>query len=134
MFTKCSLCENVVYFNTSKTLENRLSEINVREVNTGIVSGNGLADLQRIRTQLNLPPPVASKSYTGIFKKYRKRRKSKPSVKQNYLSGAFSVMDKPTSIINKSSTETNKNGNISTIVEVNVTFVDENDIPLFRFS
>ena len=49
---------NIVRLRTSKKWDNRFSEIN-RSVNVGIASGNGVSNMQRIMTYLNLPMSVA---------------------------------------------------------------------------
>ena len=40
---------------TSKKCDSRFSEINIRSVIPGIASGNGVSNMQRIMTHLNLP-------------------------------------------------------------------------------
>ena len=48
LFTKCSECCHIVRFQSSKKSENRFSEINIRSVNSGIISGNGISNIQKI--------------------------------------------------------------------------------------
>ena len=50
---------NIVKLRTSKKWDNRFSEINIRSVNVGIASGNGVSNMQRIMTYLSLPMSVA---------------------------------------------------------------------------
>ena len=54
---------------SSKKCENRFSEINIQSVNTGIISGNGISNMQKIMSHLNLPRLVTSTSYNNILKK-----------------------------------------------------------------
>ena len=68
LFTKCTACKKVVYTCTSKESKERFAEINIRSVQAGISSGNGLSDLQKLCSQLNLPAPVTSSSYNNILK------------------------------------------------------------------
>ena len=61
LFTKCSECGHIVRLQSSKKCENRFSEINIRSVNAGIISGNGISNMQEIMSPLNLP------SYNYIY-------------------------------------------------------------------
>ena len=46
---------NIVRLRTNKTCDNRFFEINIRSVNAGIVSWNGVSNMQTIMIHLNLP-------------------------------------------------------------------------------
>ena len=69
LFTKCSECCHIVRLQSSKKCENRFSEINIQSVNTGIISGNGISNMQKIMSHLNLPRLVTSTGYNNILKK-----------------------------------------------------------------
>ena len=47
----------------------KVSEINIRPVNAEIISGNGISNMQKIMSHLNLPRLVTSASYNNILKK-----------------------------------------------------------------
>ena len=47
---------------TSNKCDSRFSEINIRSVNAGIASENGVSNMQMIMTYLNLPMSVATGS------------------------------------------------------------------------
>ena len=44
------------------------SEINIRSVNAGIISVNGISNMKKIMSHLNLPRFVTSTSYNNILK------------------------------------------------------------------
>ena len=69
LFTKCSEYCHILRLQSSKKCENRFSEINIRSVNAGIISGNGISNMQKIMSHLNLPRLVTSTSYNNILKK-----------------------------------------------------------------
>ena len=71
LFLKCSICEEKTFVKTSKCVseENRHAEINMKVVQAGLLTGNGLSSLQRICTTLNLPQPPTSNSYNEILKR-----------------------------------------------------------------
>ena len=69
LFTKRSECYHIVRFQSSKKCENRFSESNIWSVNAGIISGNGLSNIQKIMSHLNLPRLVTSTSYNIILEK-----------------------------------------------------------------
>ena len=71
LFSECKLCKNIVHMSTSKLSNDRFAEINVRSVQADINSGNGLNDLEKLCSQLNLPSPVTSLSYNNIIKSIR---------------------------------------------------------------
>ena len=71
LFTKCSECSHIVRLQSIKKCENRFSEINIRSVNAGIISGNGISNMPKIMSHLNLPRLVTSTSYNNIPKKYQ---------------------------------------------------------------
>ena len=58
---------------TSKCVseENRQAEINMKAIQAGVLTGNGLGSLQRICTALNLSQPPTSNSYNEILKSCR---------------------------------------------------------------
>ena len=60
LFTKCSECCHIVRFQSSKKSENRFSEINIRSVNSGIISGNGISNIQKIMSH---PPKFTKTCY-----------------------------------------------------------------------
>ena len=66
IFSVCSNCKTKVFFSTSKSLSgaSRQAEVNVRCVQAGLSSGNGLASLENICGIFNLPKPVTSKNYS----------------------------------------------------------------------
>lgn len=69
LFSVCSHCSNKVYFDTSQqTIDNRHAEVNVRCIQAGLATGNGLSNLQNICGILNLPKPVTSKNYNNTLK------------------------------------------------------------------
>ena len=68
LLTKCSECCHIVQLQSSKKCENRFSEINIRSVNAGIISGNGISNMQNIMSHLNLPRFFTSASYKNILK------------------------------------------------------------------
>ena len=53
-----------VRLQSSKKCDNRFSKINIRSVNAGIISGNGISNMQNIMSHLNLPRFVTSKEYS----------------------------------------------------------------------
>ena len=71
LFPKCSEYCHILRLQSSKKCENRLSEINIRSVNAGIISGNGISNMPKIMSHLNLPRLVTSTSYNNIPKKYQ---------------------------------------------------------------
>ena len=66
LFTKCSECCHIVRLQSSKKCENRFSEINIRSVNAGIISGNGISNMQKIMSHLNFPSYILIKKLTDI--------------------------------------------------------------------
>ena len=52
---------------TSKKCDNRFSEMNIRSVNAGIASGNGVSNMQKIITHLKLPMSVTPGSYSKVL-------------------------------------------------------------------
>ena len=69
LFPKCSEYCHILRLQSSKKCENRFSEINIRSVNAGIISGNGISNMQKIMSHLNLPRLVTSTGYNNILKK-----------------------------------------------------------------
>ena len=66
LFLQCQNCQHRVNFHTSDKVEcsgKEHSEINVRVVQAGVYSGNGLTNLQRFCGMLDIPPPVNKSSY-----------------------------------------------------------------------
>ena len=58
---------NIVRLRTNKKCDNCFSEINIRSVNAGIASWNGVSNMQRIMAHLNLPVSVIPCSYNKIL-------------------------------------------------------------------
>ena len=69
LFPKCSEYCHILRLQSSKKCENRFSEINIRSVNAGIISRNGISNMQKIISNLKLPRLVTSTSYNNILKK-----------------------------------------------------------------
>ena len=68
---QCQNCQHRVNFHTSDKVEcsgKEHSEINVRVVQAGVYSGNGLTNLQRFCGMLDIPPPVNKSSYNDHVK------------------------------------------------------------------
>ena len=71
LLLRYSICKEKTFVKTSKYIseENRQAEINMKAVQTGLLTGNGLSSLQRICTALNLSLPPSSKYYNETLKK-----------------------------------------------------------------
>ena len=48
-------------------MKNRFTKMNIRSVSTGIASGKGVSNMQRIMTHFNLPMSVTARSYNKIL-------------------------------------------------------------------
>ena len=60
-FTKCTEFRIILLrlSENKQEYDNRFSEINIRSVNAAVASGNGVSNMQRIMTHLNLPMSAA---------------------------------------------------------------------------
>ena len=68
LFSKCTHCGTMVSFDTSNISQTKHIEVNVRLVQAGLVTGNGLSSLQKLCGILNLPKFLTTKNYNKILK------------------------------------------------------------------
>ena len=68
LFSKCTHCGAIVLFDTSNISQTKDTEVNVRLVQAGLVTGNGLGSLRKLCGILNLPTFLTTKNYNKILK------------------------------------------------------------------
>eukprot|EP00795_Rhopilema_esculentum_P010875 gene10875-19698_t len=65
---KCSNCNEESTFETGNRVHNGRTEVNVRFIQAGLLTGIGLTGLQKFCSTLDLPSPVSSKAYNATVK------------------------------------------------------------------
>ena len=65
---RCTHCHHEFTFDTGNKLHHGHSEINVRLIQAGLLTGIGQTGLQKFCSTLDLPPPLTPKAYNAVVK------------------------------------------------------------------
>ena len=68
LILRCTHCHHEFTCDTGNKLHHRRSEINVRLIQAGLLTGIGQTGLQKFCSTLDLPPPLTPKAYNAVVK------------------------------------------------------------------